>query len=314
MFSNGDTYIPSQSVKYGIVVDSIGEKLGLKTGDKIVAVDGKPTKKFTDAVLDIILGDEITVNRDGQEITFPITDEGKKDVFQTQGRNFMTYRTKVVIGEVSDSSAAKAAGILVGDEILSINGETASFWDELVPKIHANANQTIGLQVRRNGKVENLTATIAKDSVLGIRPSSADLFKTDEYSLGAAIPAGFTKTIDVLMNQIRQFKVIFNTKTEAYQTGKRSYWYCRDDARNMELEFLLVVYGNVFGLVSLLNVLPIPALDGGHVMFLLYEIITGRAPSEKALERGQIVGFVILMSLMAVIFGNDIWNIIKRFI
>jgi regulator of sigma E protease len=120
LYSNGDTYIPADSLKYGIVVDSVGEQLGLRTGDKILSVDGKKTKKFNEAVLDVILGDEVTVQRDGQEITIPISDEGKALIFATQGRNFMSYRQKPIIAEVVEGSPAETAGLKAGDEILAV--------------------------------------------------------------------------------------------------------------------------------------------------------------------------------------------------
>ena len=112
-------------------MDSIGETLGLRTGDRILAVDGKESKRFNEAVLDIILGDEVTVNRDGEEITFPLTDEGKTNCFFSPREEiFMGYRSKPLIGIVADSSVAKEAGIQVGDEILGVNGVKVSYWDE----------------------------------------------------------------------------------------------------------------------------------------------------------------------------------------
>lgn len=314
LYNVGDTYIPSQSLKYGIVVDSIGEKLGLKTGDKIVAVDGKDAKRFNDAVLDIILGDEITVDRNGETVTFPITDEGKKEVFQTQGRNFMTYRSKARIGIVADTSVAKNAGIMVGDEIVGINGEDIAYWDELRPEIINSAGNTIDLAVLRDGQRKEIDLTVPQEGAIGIGLDIEDLRQTDQFGLGAAIPAGFSKTIKVLTDQVRQFKVIFNSKTGAYKQVKGPIGIVEMMPVTWDWSFFWSFMAMFSVWLAFLNVLPIPALDGGHVMFLLYEMITGRPPSEKVLERGQIIGFVILMSLMVVIFGNDIWNIIKRFI
>lgn len=314
LLNNGDTYIPSQSLKYGIVVDSIGEKLGLRTGDKILAVDGKEAKRFNDARLDIILGDEITVDRDGRTVTFPITDEGKKEVFQTQGSNFMGYRSKARIGLVADTSVAKEAGLLIGDEIVGINREKVAYWDELRPKIMGAAGKEIDLSIRRNGKLETVNLTVPSEGAIGISLDFEDLRKTDNFSFLGAIPAGFNKTIKVLTDQIRQFKVIFNSKTGAYKQVKGPIGIVEMMPPTWDWYFFWSFMAMFSVWLAFLNILPIPALDGGHVMFLLYEMISGRPPSEKVLERGQIVGFVILMSLMAVIFGNDIWNVIKRFL
>ena len=181
LVSNGDTYIPSDSLKYGIVVDSIGEQLGLKTGDQILMVDDKKTRKFREAVLDIILGDEVTVNRDGQEITFPLSDEGKETVFATQGKNFLDYRKKAIIAKVVPSSVAETAGLLPGDEIIGVNGESTEFWDELVAKIKSSANQELDISVLRNGTTKHLGLTVPDEAIIGVELDDTDLRVTDNY-------------------------------------------------------------------------------------------------------------------------------------
>jgi len=314
LFNNGDTYIPSDSLKYGIVVDSIGEQLGLRTGDQILAVDDKKTRKFNEAILDIILGDKVTVRRDGKEITVPLSDAGKETVFATQGKNFLGYRSKAIIDKVSPNSVAERAGILPGDEIIGVNGQETLFWDEFRAKIGASANQDLDISVLRNGATEHLELTVPEEGMIGIELDLTDLRVTDNYSFLAAIPAGYTRTIQVLTDQIRQFKVIFNTKTGAYKQVKGPIGIVEMMPETWNWTFFWSFMAMFSVWLAFLNILPIPALDGGHVMFLLYEMISGRKPSEKVLETGQIIGFVFLMGLMLLIFGNDIWNIIKRFI
>jgi len=311
---NGDTYIPSNTLKYGIVVDSVGEKIGLKTGDQILAIDGKKSKKFTDAQVDILLGDELTVNRDGQEITFPIKEEALADVLSSQGKNFLGYRQKTVIDSVLPNSPADKAGVLAGDEIVSVNDEPNTFNNEFISKIISSANKPIQLGFMRDGRLQKLNLTVPEEGVIGVFMSRDDLFVTDEYDLLAAIPAGFNETIDVLTNQVKQFKIIFNTKTKGYKAVKGPIGIVEMMPAKWNWNFFWGFLAMFSVWLAFVNLLPIPALDGGHVMFLLYEMISGRAPSEKVLERGQIAGFVIVMGLMVVIFGNDIWNIIKRFL
>lgn len=314
LFNNGDTYIPADSLKYGIQVDSIGQQLGLRTGDKILAVDGKKTKKFSNAVLQIILGDEITVNRDGKEMTVPLSDEGKASVFEAQGRNFITYRKKAVIDSVIPESAAKKAGIKADDQIVGVDGKQVDYWDEFTDVIQSSSDVGLNLEILRNGKKENILITVPEEGKIGVYPSVEDLRVTDNYTFSGAIPAGFTRTIQVLTDQIRQFKVIFNTKTGAYKQVKGPIGIVEMMSPTWDWTFFWSFMAMFSVWLAFLNILPIPALDGGHVMFLLYEMISGRKPSEKVLETGQIIGFVILMGLMVVIFGNDIWNIIKKFI
>lgn len=314
LFSNGDTYIPSDSLKYGIVVDSIGEQLGLRTGDQILMVDDKKTRKFNEAVLDIILGDEVTVKRDGREITVPLSDEGKETVFATQGKNFLGYRSKAIIAKVQPNSVAEKAGLMPGDEIKGVNGVDTQYWDEFRSKIGASANQKLDISVLRNGKTEHLELTVPDEGVIGIELDLTDLRVTDNYNFLEAIPAGYKRTIQVLTDQIRQFKVIFNTKTGAYKQVKGPIGIVELMSPTWDWVYFFNFMAMFSVWLAFLNILPIPALDGGHLMFLLYEIISGRKPSEKVLETGQIIGFVILMGLMAVVFGNDIWNIIKKFL
>ena len=314
LFNNGDSYIPADSLKYGIQVDSIGEQIGLKTGDQILAIDGKKTKKYTDAVLDILLGDDITVNRDGKEITFNIPPEAKANVLSTQGKNFLGYRSKPLIEKITAGSVAEKAGILANDEIIGVNGKKIAYWDQFVKAIQDSANKKIGIQVLRNGETKELGLTVPKEAAIGVMLNTEDLVVTDNYSFIQSIPAGFNKTIEVLTKQIRQFKILFNTKTKAYKSVKGPIGIVEMMPQEFDWTFFWSFMAMFSVWLAFVNLLPIPALDGGHVMFLLYEIISGRPPSEKVLERGQIIGFVIIMGLMALVFGNDIWNIIKRFI
>jgi len=313
LYTNGDTYIPADSLKYGILVDSVGQKIGLQNGDQILAIDGKKSTKFSDAALDILLGDEVTVNREGRTMTIPIADEGKKDLL-SQGRNFLGYRTKPIMELINKGSIADQAGMLAGDEILSVGNKKIQFWNEFRKEIMSSPGKTLDIEVLRNGKIENLSLTVSENGAIGVKVDEDDLRVTDSYGLFASIPAGFNRTIKVLTDQVRQFKIIFNRKTEGYKQVKGPIGIVEMMPPSWNWGFFWGFLAMFSVWLAFVNLLPIPALDGGHVMFLLYEIISGRPPSEKTLERGQIVGFIIVMGLMAVIFGNDIWNIIKRFL
>lgn len=314
LYKNGDTYIPADSLKYGIQVDSVGQTLGLRTGDQILAVDGKKTQKFTDAVLDLILGDEVTVRRDGNELTLPLSDEGKAMVFESAGRNFLGYRSKAIIENVRPKSVAEKAGILPGDEIVGVNGSVIGFWDEFKALINGHKGEDISITVKRPNGEKQMKLTVPEEGLIGVELDFDDLRVTDTYSFLEAIPAGFKRTIKVLTDQVRQFKVIFNTKTGAYKQVKGPIGIVEMMSPTWDWNFFWGFTAMFSVWLAFVNLLPIPALDGGHVMFLLYELISGRKPSEKVLERGQIIGFIILVGLMALIFGNDIWNIIKRFL
>ncbi len=319
LFNNGDTYVPTDRLKNGIGVTSVGEALGFESGDLLLSVDDRVVKRLDDARLDIVLGDRATVLRDGKEITFDITDEGKKILFENGRSQFISPRFEPVIGFVQDSSLAKQIDLRIGDKILQVDGVKIKFWDEFERKIRNTKNDTISFSVLRQG-VSISKSTYKKDGQpLGTLPEITEekikeLQVTDTFTFLEAIPAGFSKSIKVLTDQVRQFKIIANTATGAIKQVKGPIGIVEMMPETWNWTFFWSFLAMFSVWLAFLNVLPIPALDGGHVMFLLYEIISGRPPSEKVLERGQIVGFVILMSLMALIFGNDIWNVIKRFI
>lgn len=220
LYSNGDTYIPADSLKYGILVDSIGQKIGLKTGDQILAIDGEKSVKFSDASLDILLGDEITVNRDGKTMTIPIADEGKKDLL-SQGRGFLAYRMKPFVENTVKDSGADKTGIKSGDLITAVNGQTITYYSEFLELMKDfKAEENISISVDREGVSKTFDLNLSKEKKAGIYPSVTDLRVTDSYGLFASIPAGFNRTIKVLTDQVRQFKIIFNRKTEGYKKVK----------------------------------------------------------------------------------------------
>ncbi|WP_420571466.1 RIP metalloprotease RseP [Kordia sp.] len=312
----GETYVPVDQIKDGLYVDEISEQIGLRTGDKILKIDGNKVEKLDKYLtIDILLGDQVTVLRNGKEETVPLSDEGKKAALDSKGRNFVTPRIAAIIGAVSDSTNAKKAGILPNDEVVGINGAKIQFWDQFRTKIKENTNKEIQLTVKREGKNITLPVMVPSKGGIGVvldNNKAVDrLVITKEYGFFEAIPRGFEETINVLVRQVKQFKLIFNPVIQGYKKVKGPIGIVEMMSPVWDWQFFWGFMAMFSVWLAFLNILPIPALDGGHVMFLLYEIIVGKAPSQKVMEIGQIVGFVIIMSLMVVIFGNDIWNLIK---
>ena len=291
-----------------------GHKLGLETGDKILSIDGKPAQKLNEAPIDLLLGDEAVVERNGKKVTVQLTDEGKKAVLESEGRSFVQARVAPVIGGVGEKSKAKEVGLQKDDRILSVNGKNIQFWDEFHSKIKSSANKEMSLQILRGNEEKMFKFKIPDSAYLGVGRSSAELNKikiTKEFSFGSAIGRGLSETVNVLVKQVKQFKLIFNSKIQGYKQVKGPIGIVEQMSPEWDWTFVWAFMAMFSVWLAFLNILPIPALDGGHVMFLLYEMIVGKAPSEKVLERGQIVGFIILMSLMVLIFGHDIWNLFK---
>lgn len=311
LVNNGDTYIPSENLKYGIEVDSIGSALGFKTGDKILAVDDKPVKKISQAVLEVLLGDKVTVDRSGKIIDLPLTDAHKKLLFSNTQRPFIGPRLSSKIGYIQEGSLADESGLKINDEVLKSNGKPTFFWNDWRNEIIASKGDTLKLEIKRGNEVLIKSIYLSGEGFLGVAPSRDDLLVTDNYNIVQAIPAGFDKTIEALSGQVRQFKVIFNTKTEAYKKVSGPVGIVQMMPQRWDSTFFWSFLAMFSVWLAFVNILPIPALDGGHVMFLLYEMITGRKPSQRVLEIGQIIGFVIVMGLMALVFGNDLFNLFK---
>jgi len=305
----GDVYIPANKLPNGIEVNAEGEALGFKNGDQILEIDGKAVKRFDKWLrMNIVLGDDAKVLRDGKEISFVLDDLGKKEVLKNKsGTPFIAAANSSYIGTVAPGSVAEKMGIEAGSEILSINGVPTKSWSDIVVNSRKSRGDSIKVTYSKNGTIRNVRGFLGKEELLGL---GSELVK-DEYTVLEAIPAGWTTMTSTLVNQIRQFKLIFNRKTEGYKQVKGPIGIVEMMSPTWDWERFWDFTAMFSVWLAFVNILPIPALDGGHVMFLLYEMISGRKPSEKTLERGQIIGFVIVMGLMLVIFGNDIWNLFK---
>ncbi|MEE9348993.1 MAG: RIP metalloprotease RseP [Flavobacteriaceae bacterium] len=324
--TKGETFIDNSKLTNGIYVDEIGEKLGLKKGDKVVSVDGKSINKFMDASYDylsdnvplnILLGDEMTVNRNGKMVTFPLKDEIKKLVLKSQGKSFISPAFHPFIGVVKEESPASKGDLKSGDQIISINNSKIMAWDELVHFIKKNKNDTLNISVLRNNNPVALKVAVPDSAIIGIGLGYENMNKYvkenfithNEYSFGASIPKGFSKTINNLTNQVRQFKLIFNKKTEGYKKVKGPIGIVSQMPKAWNWTFIWYFTAMFSVWLAFLNLLPIPALDGGHIVFLLYEMISGRPPSQKVMEIAQIAGFFFILAIMALVFGNDLYNV-----
>ena len=313
LFNNGDNYVDNSKFTNGIAVDSVGNLVGLKSGDKILKVDGKPQAKFDQLPLQILFGDNVTVNRDGKEVTFNLNDEGKRDVIKSKGQGFLTPRVETIVDSVMPKSPAMLAGLIKGDKIVGINGTKTLFFDELAPVLSKAKQDSIAINIIRGGQELTLNTKTDADGKIGFYPSMALLksaLVTRNLSFAEAIPAGFNKTIETLTGQIRQFKLIFNTKTEGYKQVSGPLRMFKIFKPTWDWTFFWNFTAMFSIWLAFLNILPIPGLDGGHAMFILIEVITKKAPTEKTLEIAQTIGVVILLSLMALVFGNDIWHLI----
>lgn len=318
--THGERYVSIDKMQEnGLAFGEAMHQAGFEDGDKILTVNGKHQPKADWMVVDILLADQVIVERNGKEVEVNINDSGVKSIMngaRSQGL-FVPMLGDVVIDSVTANSGAMKAGLQKGDELLAINDERFDNFHQFKSALSAYKSDSIQLTINRAGQEMQLTAEVSDSSSLGFYPKGLDentlnnMMVHEEYSAFAAIPAGFNKTFVNLIYQIKQFKLIIRPKTEAYkQVSGPLRLYKVFDAKWDWIRFWN--FTAMFSIwLGFINLLPIPALDGGHAMFTIIEMITGKKMSEKTMEIAQITGFVILMSLMALIFGNDIAHLIK---
>lgn len=316
MMYYGEDYLPIKGIEHGLMMDDNGKAIGLEDGDLVIAVDGKPIERYTEIPKEILLSEnEITVLRAGLEIKLPVLDEHKKLLLDNQ-TPIVGLRFPYIVGAFTDSSVAEPAGLAVGDSVVSFNGREMRFYDMYLDSIPAYAGKPITFGVYREGAYLDISMTVPEEGKIGVYPggpSPATYYpvETKRYGFFAAFPAGLTKAKTVLQDYIRQFRLIFNPETEAYKQvgGFIAIGSQFDTSWNWERFWSFTAFLSI--MLAFLNILPIPALDGGHVVFVLWEMITGRKPSDKVLEYAQVAGFVILLSLIVLANGNDILRLFQ---
>ena len=317
-YAYGDLNLKNSELKDGIAVTSeLGEKLGFKSGDKIISINDEKIINFNDVPTKLLFGKKVVVERNGaqQTIVFPIDLIGQ--IVSNKKAKLISIRQPFMVGKVVDSSVNKAV-LLPKDVIKSINGEPTKYFDEVVTIVNANKNKTLTAVVVRDKKDVAITLKVDMNGKLGIEGAGYDYksleklgfykFEKKEYGFFESIPVGLTKGKEQLFGYFDQLKAIFSPQTGAYKGVGGFYAIFSIFPPVWSWEIFWGITAILSIMLGVVNLLPIPALDGGHVMFLLYEMISGKKPSDKFLENAQIVGFVILISLVLFSNGNDIFK------
>jgi len=316
LFVWGEQYLPTENAKYGIMADSLALEMGLKSGDKIVSVDGEEVEQFFQIMPAIVLNNakSIEVMRNGEPITIPVKEESVAKLIKNP--SFISVRIPFIVGDFTDESLADEAGMQVGDNIVAINGNPVTYFDEFKMQLSGLKNQDILVTVSRDGEMKELELTVPETGLIGVYPKGelSDFFELEkiEYGFFEAIPAGINKGITTMSDYLKQFKLIFSPKTKAYESlgGFITIGSIFPGEWNWQAFWTMTAFLSI--ILAIMNILPIPALDGGHVMFLFYEIITGRKPGDKFMEYAQIAGMVLLLSLLLYANGNDVVKLFNR--
>lgn len=316
-FTYGDLYIKNDEVKDGIwVLNPIVNSIGLENGDKIIAVDGAKVEKFHDLNTKILMSKNITVERDGanKEINVPINfiDQLSK----SERISIVELRIPFIVSAIQENSK-NSNNLQPKDIVVSLNGQKTPYIDQVISQLDSLKGQTVPAVVLRDQKEVAVKIIVSDSAKLGVqyapRIAANDIKKLglyevseEKYSFFEAIPYGLKKGYNEVISYGKQLKMIFNPETGAYKQVGGFYAIFNIFPSDWSWEFFWSRTAMLSIMLAVMNLLPIPALDGGHVLFLLYEMITGRKPSEKFLERAQMVGFVILISLLLFANGNDL--------
>lgn len=311
LFTWGEEYLPVQNMEYGVHADSLMLANGFQEGDKILSVGGVQPEKLSDVQKRILIDGarEVTVERDGVPQTITLGDQVVETILDKKIRTLFMERFPFQVRDFTPSSEAKKAGVQEGDFILGVNDTLVPYFYDFARYIGAFAGDSVNLRIERDGAPMEIRSKVSAQGQIGAYYTQPDAFldyKQVSYSLLESIPAGWNHGISTLSNYVKSLKLLF-TPSGAKQVGgfgtigslfgEEWVW-----SRFWEMTAFISI------MLAFMNILPIPALDGGHVMFLLYEMVSGRKPGEKFMEYAQIFGMVLLLSLVLFANINDIIN------
>ena len=322
LFVWGEKKTPMSSLQNGVAVtDSLMSEIGLRSGDKVLAVNNEPVVYFEDLAAKILIGSQnIEIERVGKKMTIdvPVNLIGKLVESRRKKAYMFMERVPAYVGEYNtkykmDTLNGYKAGLRKMDLITSINAVPVKFYDEIAGVLNDKKNSMVSLSISRNGQPMSMQAQVDENGKIGIPFLSDEEYEAlgaykverKEYGFLASFPAGVSKSMEKLKAYIDQFALILNPKTEAYKGvgGFKAMGSIFPTFWSWEAFWNITAFLSI--ILAFMNLLPIPALDGGHVMFTLYEMVSGKKPSDKFLEYAQMVGMVLLLGLMLYANGND---------
>lgn len=315
LYTWGDEYLKTENAKYGIECSELAEEVGFRNGDKIRTIDGIYYENFADIPEALILSgaSEVIVDRKGAQASINIP-ANLVELFieKKEQTGFIGIAWPYIAQKFEEGSVAQAAGVKEGDQLIALNGEEALYFSDYIRRLPAMANQEITLTVLRRLDTLNFTMNMGDTPKLGVYyvpPTELIEYDQREYGFLESFPAGTRMALDKLNSYVQQFKLILNPETGAWKGLGGFITMGKQFKPQWDWKHFWNFTAFLSIILAFMNILPIPALDGGHVMFLLGEIITGRKPSDKLLENAQVAGFIILMGLLLLANGNDVINL-----
>jgi regulator of sigma E protease len=315
LFTWGQEYLPFANAKYGLQFSQTFIENGLKNGDNILAIDGQAVEQRADVIESVLIDGKrnITVLRDGQQIDIQLPENFSQKILAAQETELVSIRYPFVIAEVSAGSPAAEAKLQQGDSLVGINGKALSMFQDIAAELNASKNSQVEISFVRNGELLQSQLQLNEDGKLGVGLKPVfEYFETKriEYGFFEAIPAGINLGWETLTSYVKQFKLIFTKEGSKQLGGFGSIGKMFPKTWDWQIFWSMTALLSV--ILAFMNFLPIPALDGGHVLFLLYEMFTGKKPNEKFLEYAQTAGMLLLFALLIFANGNDIFKAIFK--
>ena len=317
LYTYGDKYLPNENIKDGIwCTDDLATEIGFKSGDKIISADGVLVERYSDILEKVITSKVITVQRGEEEVELSMPIDLIDKFLNNKTKLILYPRIPTIVSRVEKGSNAEIGGLQKKDIIKAVNGISCSYFDEFKEVLNTHISDTIDVMVDRGGKEVVLTVLVSDKGTLGFAPANLSIeqlekietyeLASEKYGFFASFPAGYKKAIKKLGSYISQFKMILSPSTGAYKGmgGFGAIGSMFPATWNWEIFWNLTAFLSL--MLAFMNILPIPALDGGHVVFLLYEIVVGKPAPEKVMEYAQAVGMILLLSLLVFANGNDI--------
>jgi len=316
----GDQFLPNKNIKDGLLIEStVANKAGLFTGDKIIEVDGNKIENYSEVSEKVLFGKNITIERDGKRSTVILPDDFLSQIIDSKEKRFISLRKPFVVFDVPEASFNKNNGLRKGDVFVALNDDRTKYADEVIQALEKYKGQKVIATILRDESFISVPLTISDEAKLGLvyainfTPKTLEMlgyynYDIKEYGFFKSFSIGLNKFKNRLGSYWEQLGAIFTPSTGAYKGvgGFKAIFDIFPNTWSWESFWGITAFLSI--MLGVLNLLPIPALDGGHVMFLLYEMVSGRKPGDKFMEYAQTVGFFILIALVLFANGNDIYK------
>jgi regulator of sigma E protease len=313
----GDQYLPNENVVNGLVCSDVAKEVGFQTGDKVLSIYGESVERYSEINARILMDGpgEVLVMRDGKQESVYVRSDEVGAIISGGGMLFDSPRIPFVVAQTAPGSGAELAGLMAGDRLMAVNGDTLRFFDQYSSHLKAFAGRKVSVALmRENALVEKIVLldSLGKLGVYAVSPYSLLETESYTYSLVESIPQGFVRAKSTVVSYLKQLKLLASPEVKASESlgGFISIGRIFPGVWNWEMFWNLTAFLSI--LLAVMNILPIPALDGGHVIILLVEMITRRKPSQRILEMLQMVGIVFILALVIFANVNDVIGLFSK--